>query len=365
MTTTAVAAPCKADKNGDRRGLGVVMVIDDSVESLAVMELLLTNAGYLVCPFPESSLALAAAHQSPPDLILLDIRMPGKSGYDVCCEIRTQGLLRDTPIIFLSALSGARDIAHGFACGAQDFITKPFREPEVLARVQTHIALHKAHTELADNYERLQQMEDLRDNLVHMMVHDMRSPLQTMVAQLEFIRADVQSMIPNEEGRAFDTRLNSRLNDIEAAANNISRMVSSVLDLSRLEARHLPVQAETVPVQDVVTRGGSDFVRCGVMERLQLSVPEGLADLWCDRELTGRVLANLIDNALKYSPLDTPVTVGATSVVGGLRLWVRDSGPGIPREDWDRVFDRFACARTSPVCVHGANASANDTPTLP
>jgi len=172
-------------------------------------------------------------------------------------------------------------------------------------------------------------------------------------------------MIPNEEGRAFDTRLNSRLNDIEAAANNISRMVSSVLDLSRLEARHLPVQAETVPVQDVVTRGGSDFVRCGVMERLQLSVPEGLADLWCDRELTGRVLANLIDNALKYSPLDTPVTVGATSVVGGLRLWVRDSGPGIPREDWDRVFDRFACARTSPVCVHGANASANDTPTLP
>ncbi len=140
-----------------------VMIVDDEPDNLNVLEAALSQAGYRLAVFPCGRLAFAAAQAVPPDLVLLDIRMPGMGGYDVCRRFKADERLHPIPIIFISAQSAAEDIATGFACGGVDYIAKPFREAEVLARVRNQLALRGAYSELAGQYEQIKRtQEELR-----------------------------------------------------------------------------------------------------------------------------------------------------------------------------------------------------------
>ena len=136
------------------------MIIDDEPDNLNVLEAALSQAGYRVSVFPRGELALAAAQAEPPDLVLLDIWMPGMDGYEVCRRFKSSDVLRPIPILFISALSSVEDIAKGFNNGGVDYIAKPFREPEVLARVRTHLALHRAYAELAGQHEQMRRTQE-------------------------------------------------------------------------------------------------------------------------------------------------------------------------------------------------------------
>ena len=118
-----------------------VLVVEDTPESLRLLATVLTEAGFAVREAPNGELALWTATRSPPDLILLDIRMPGMNGFDVCRHLKSNPTTAHVPVIFLSALSDREDKAEGFAAGAVDYVTKPFSEQEVLARVRTHLRL--------------------------------------------------------------------------------------------------------------------------------------------------------------------------------------------------------------------------------
>ena len=137
-----------------------VMIVDDDPDNLNVLEDALSRAGYRVSVFPCGELALAAAQAEPPDLVLLDIWMPGMDGYEVCRRLKATDVLRPIPILFISALSSAGDIAKGFDCGGVDYIAKPIREPEVLARVRTHLALHGAYAELARQHAQITRAQE-------------------------------------------------------------------------------------------------------------------------------------------------------------------------------------------------------------
>ncbi len=145
----------------DSPATGTITVVDDEPENLSVLEATLSWAGYRVTVFPRGELALAAAVEEPPDLGLFDVRMPGLDGHELCRRFKTDERLCDIPIIFISALSATEDIAAGFACGGVDYITKPVREVEVLARVRTHLALRRAYLELASAYERIQTLQGI------------------------------------------------------------------------------------------------------------------------------------------------------------------------------------------------------------
>lgn len=140
---------------------GTIAIVDDEPENLSVLEATLSRAGYRVAVFPRGELALAAAGEEPPDLGLFDIRMPGLDGHELCCRFKADERLCDIPIIFISALSATEDIAAGFACGGVDYIAKPIREVEVLARVRTHLALRRAYLELASAFERIQTLQGI------------------------------------------------------------------------------------------------------------------------------------------------------------------------------------------------------------
>lgn len=125
-----------------------IMVVDDTPANLKLLEKILQGQGYRVKQFPRGAMALRAAAQNPPDLILLDIMMPELDGIEVCRRLKTDERLKDIPVLFLSALDGTDDKIKAFSAGGLDYVTKPFQEAEVLARVKTHLELRRARREL-------------------------------------------------------------------------------------------------------------------------------------------------------------------------------------------------------------------------
>jgi sigma-B regulation protein RsbU (phosphoserine phosphatase) len=136
---------------------GNILIVDDTPANLRLLSQMLVEQGYQVRPVPDGQLALAATRAEPPDLILLDIRMPQMNGYEVCERLKADAHTRDIPIIFISALDATQDKVQAFTVGGVDYITKPFHIEEVLARVETHLALRKLQKQLQDANKRFEE----------------------------------------------------------------------------------------------------------------------------------------------------------------------------------------------------------------
>lgn len=312
----------------------IVMIVDDEPENLNVLNAMVRQEGWDVRAFPRADLALAAAREEPPALALLDIRMPGMDGYELCRRFKADDRLRQVPVIFISALSAMEDVAAGFGCGGVDYIAKPFREQEVLARARVHLELRRAYDELAGQHERLKRLEQHRDTLVHMLVHDLRSPLQNLLLRLEMIMAAGR--------RALD---DATLDSLEAAiqcTRLLGRMASTAIDLSRMETGEgLILNPRPVGVRELFTAACAQSLVPGskrpVTERIAAECPR----LLCDAEVSARILANLLANAFKYSPRDGLVEVSAEPVADGVRIRVSDQGAPIPADQRQRIFRKF------------------------
>jgi len=136
---------------------GDILVVDDTPANLRLLSQMLSEQGYHVRPVPSGLLALAAIQAEPPDIILLDIRMPGMNGYQVCEYLKADAQTRDIPIIFISALDTIQDKVKAFTVGGEDYVTKPFHVEEVLARVGTHLALRNLQKQLQDANKKMAQ----------------------------------------------------------------------------------------------------------------------------------------------------------------------------------------------------------------
>src|SRR5450432_1491834 len=194
---------------------GNIMIVDDNPANLKLLEDILRQHGYEVRSFPRGRLALAAADQEPPDLILLDINMPEMNGYEVCRQLKSSPRLADLPVIFLSALNAVEDKVKGFSSGGVDYISKPFQFEEVHARVETHLKLHnlqralKMHNErleetvaartleLARANERLTILDRSKSDFLNLISHEFRTPLHGLLAVGELILEEVPSTPQN------------------------------------------------------------------------------------------------------------------------------------------------------------------------
>jgi len=317
--------------NAEGAPVGSVLVVDDTLENLRLLSTLLGEQGYEVRAVTNGRQALQAVEQDPPDLILLDVNMPDMDGYEVCGRLRARDRSKDVPVIFLTALTGTGDKVRAFEAGAVDYVTKPFRFEEVLARVQTHVALRRAQVELAGSYERLQTLERLRDDLVHMIVHDMRSPLTALLLNLRFLKRPVAALA--EESR----------NDLQAAvesAESLSRMANELLDVSRLEEGRMPVERAvrnlTQMARDVcATLGPIDPGRPIDIESA------GAVEVTCDEGLVRRVMENLVSNGIKHTPAGSRIRITLASGDGRTRVAVHDHGYGVPADAREKIFEKF------------------------
>lgn len=146
-----------------------IMIVDDTPANLHLLDSLLREHGYQVSAFPNAEMAIRAALKNPPDLFLLDINMPGLNGYEACEMMKANPILKDIPVIFISALNDPIDKVRAFRIGGLDYINKPFQFDEVLARVETHLKLYRMQRELADSNQHLEvrvaeQVKEIADS---------------------------------------------------------------------------------------------------------------------------------------------------------------------------------------------------------
>jgi two-component system sensor histidine kinase/response regulator len=312
---------------------GNILVVDDTPASLKMLAGLLKDAGYKVRPVPSGALALQAAAAESPDLILLDITMPEMDGYEVCQRLKENPALKQVPVLFISALTETTDKVKAFQAGGLDFVTKPFQFEEVCARVETHLALRRLQSELERKYDELRKLEQMRDNLTHMIVHDLRTPLTAIAGYLQLMQLKKEPL--TEEQRRY-------VDGARTGTTTLIEMISSLLDVNRLESGDMPLDKEICDLSVVAAQAMKTLEGLTIGRNVTLEYPEEPVLSLCDSGVVLRVIANLLGNALKFTPKSGSVTVLVLSQGDKVRVEVRDTGYGIADEYLDRVFDKFA-----------------------
>lgn len=312
-----------------------VLIVDDTPANLQVLAEMLKDHGYHVRMARSGALALQAAQHDPPDLILLDITMPEMDGYEVCARFKANAQLREVPILFISALTEPLDKIKAFNAGGVDYLPKPFYSEEVVARVRTHLELRRQRQELQVRVAQLRELEHLRDNLVHMIVHDLRAPLNGLQGGLELLDITAQNL--TADNRKW-------LVLAQASCRELSEMISTLLDITRLEHNQMPLHPAPADLADIVRHaiellGPKAQVRCDV----EAGGTSGTM-IPCDAALIVRVITNLASNALKFSPETTRVRVAIGAEGADMVLRVTDSGPGIPAQYQAKIFEKFGQA---------------------
>ena len=316
-----------------------ILVVDDNPANLQVLNGMLKERGCKVRLVTSGPLALRAAEADAPDLIMLDISMPDMDGYQVCRRLKQMDGLQEIPVIFLSALTDTVDKVEAFDAGGVDYITKPFQFEEVEARMELHLKLRRMQNKveaqnrrLEASYERLSELEGLRDNLVQMIVHDMRSPLGAITTSLQLLKEDLEGKIPEEN-----------LNDIESAmmgGSALMNMLNDLLDVSRLEAGQMPLEIEARDLVQVARESVTSLAPLVPGREVALTGEERVTAR-CDGNVVRRVIDNLVANGLKHTPAGSTLAVEVRQDSDGAKVSVFDSGPGIPPEYLEHIFEKF------------------------
>jgi signal transduction histidine kinase len=309
-----------------------IMVVDDTPENLDLLRDMLQRKGYRVQAFPRGAMALKAAQTVPPDLILLDVMMPEMNGFEVCKRLKADAALKEIPVLFLSALTDTADKVQAFAAGGVDYVTKPFQGEEVNARVKAHLELHRQRRELQEAYDKLRELETLRDDLTHMIVHDMRSPLTVAKGGLDLLR----ELIPGDEEETLEL-----WRETTVAVHELTLMCNGVLDVSRLEAGQMSVLREPCDLSVLAAEAVAAILVQAKSARLMIHTELEPVRVSADRGLLQRILVNLLTNAIKHTSEHCTITVRSQPMVDGVRVEVTDTGPGIPLEYQKRIFEKF------------------------
>jgi signal transduction histidine kinase len=269
-------------------------------------------------------------------MVLLDVNMPEMNGYEVCEQLKLDACLAEVPVIFISALGEIMDKVRGFAAGGVDYITKPFQIDDVRARVAAHLELCRQRRELRDSYEKLRKLERMREDLVSMIVHDLRSPLAAICTYLELLREEAKGKLGSASCDDIEHGLH--------AAHNMMRLINGVLDVSKMEAEMMKLDRAERDLVELVGQSLEALDSLVGGRTLAFDHPPTPVKVPVDEEVVTRIVQNLLANALRFTPAGGEIRVGIAECGRDVRVSVADTGPGIAPEFRERVFDKFAQA---------------------
>lgn len=348
---------------------GEVLIVEDTPSSLKLLADLLASAGYAVRQAHDGELALWSAQARPPELILLDVRMPGIDGYEVCRRLKQSEQLRAIPVIFLSALSDTDDKLRGFEAGAIDFIGKPYQSEEVLARTAAHIALARSRRALAAaNLELTSTLAELNAAREELRRAERLAALGSMVAG---IAHQLNTPIGNcvlaasaleQRAQAFERTAQSGLR-----RSDLSAFVLDTQQASALLLRNLAASAHLIDRFKQVATGQAGSARrrfdlAGLLEELAAALAPRLrqsgvalqidAAAGIEMDSYSSVLLQVIEQLVLNAQLHGfPDGAGGTIRIAAerngerFRLVVADNGVGIRSADLNRVFEPFFTTR--------------------
>jgi two-component system sensor histidine kinase/response regulator len=327
--------------------LGRVLVVDDQDANRSLLRDLLEAQGHEVIEAIDGAEALQRVATTAPDVILLDIGMPGMDGFEVCRRIKAEPATASIPVLLLTALSQRDQRLLGIGAGANDYITKPIDKSDLALRVRNAVRMHQLYVEVEQQYRRLERLELLRDSLVHMIVHDLRSPLAGIRAYLDLLKLDGAGRLNQDMTESID--------EARKVAVQMTEMVSDLLDVSRLEVGKMPLELALADVGAVATEAVSGIGAAAKRVILHLEQPAERLRALCDAGVVRRVIANLVGNAIKFTQASGRIRLVVQGDDRQVKVSVSDTGPGIPPEYQEKIFDKYGQVEAAR---HGAKHSS-------
>lgn len=335
-----------------RAATSTILIVDDTPANVAVLAEHLVSHGFSVMVAQDGEEGIERAQFGHPDLILLDVMMPGMGGFETCRQLKSHDSTKDIPVIFMTALSDIGDKITGYKVGGVDYVTKPFHTEEVLARIKTHLSLQTMRWQLIEQNQQLQQeiaerqkaeeaveqrsQELARSNaeleqMAYVASHDLQEPLRMVASYLQLLQ--------QRYGGKLDADAHEFIGFAIDGAKRMQALIDDLLTYSRVGSRAKPLEpTNCMAVMDAVLHS----LRMAITESGTQIQCEALPVVMGDAGQLMQLFQNLIGNALKFRGNQTPcIQVRAEREDGFWRFEVQDNGIGIAPEYFDRIFVMF------------------------
>jgi len=324
-----------------------ILVVDDEPNARDALRAFLHERGFIVDSASDGQSAIEQTALFKPDVVLTDLHMAGLDGIQLCGALRERD--PELPVVLMTAHDDAPSIIRGLRAGIDDYLTKPLDIELVLCSVRRVIGVHAARIEREHARHRSELLAEARaaatryEDILAVVAHDLRSPLNVIQLAAELL----------VEGNEISGDNRQLVESITRSLAQSHQIIENLLDEARLHGAGITLEHRSHRVEELLD-DVADLRPLALRRGIMLDVRPGPAQatLSCDRAKIGQVLANLVGNAIKFSPKGSTVTVWAEETAGVTRLAVRDEGPGIGAEAQQHLFERFwqdAGSRTSGI----------------
>lgn len=341
---------------------GDILIVDDALPNLRLLSHMLKSNDYQVRGISNSAMVITVVNAEPPDLILLDINMPGQNGYEVCHLLKENPKTKEIPVIFISALDDVLDKVQAFSVGGVDYITKPFQVEEVLARVETHLTISILQKQLEKQVHDLQDLteslvianEELRasnDELnafAHTVAHDLKNPLASTLLSLDLLERFVELKM---EEKALKS-----LKSIREGGYKLTNIIDELLLLASV--RKETVEREPLAMDEIVEQVIDRLSMMFLKHEAKIKIPDNWPVALGYAPWIEEVWMNYFSNAIKYGGSSPSLECGTLIQEDGLiQFWVKDMGDGIPEDVVNTLFAEFTRIGNTRAQGHGLGLS--------
>ncbi len=319
-----------------------ILLVDDDRLNLRILSGILRPDGYALAEASSGEQALEVYEHFRPHLVLLDVVMPGLDGFETCRKLRATYGVDTAPVIFITAKNESDDVVEGLAAGGVDYLPKPFRPKEAVARIRTHM-----HNRLLVEQQRLlvdqlSKADAAKNRFLGMAAHDLRNPLASIRALAEFMSDGTVGSLTADQLDLIKT--------IHTASQQMLDLVNELLDVATIESGELKIVMAQHNLTDLIEK-------CVFLANIEAAKKDtkitfdtrGLALLVnIDADKMKQVIDNLLSNAVKYSPPGSQIKIESTANDSGCSFAVHDQGPGIPENERDKLFKDFGRLSAKP-----------------
>ena len=298
--------------------LARILIVDDVSKNIQVLGTILKQQSYQIYVAQNGAQALKIAEEAQPDLILLDVMMPELDGFETCRHLKLSPKTRQIPVIFLTAKVESEDVIRGFEAGAVDYVTKPFKPVELLARVRTQL-------EIKANRDALYHISNERKELLHILCHDLANPVNAMISVLSVIDSE--------------TEFHPLKDMLLAMAQNGLELIDLVRKMRNLEEHSLSLLATSLAQAVYTSLQLLDAKIKAKQLVMQIEIAPQVHILAERTSLIHSVLNNLLTNAIKFSYPHSTILIRAEVINQQIELSIQDQGIGMPNKLLTEIFD--------------------------
>jgi len=301
-----------------------ILIVDDMLSNISILVEYLNEKGFKTLIAENGEIAIKRAKIARPDLILLDVMMPGIDGFEACRFLKENEITKDIPIIFITALSATENKIEGFKSGAVDYITKPFQHEEVLARVTTHLTIQRQKKEL-------EQLNKMKDTLFSIIAHDLRGAFTPLVGNAGILNRIIQDI--------NDNKIKNISNRIVSSVKNVNNLLVNLLDWGKIQRKNIKINKRKIDLEPIAKQT-LDLLKMVAKDKgIEISHSiKPCTYVYADSNMIEAIIRNIASNAVKFTKNGGTISISALIKDEFIEVSITDTGIGISKEIINNLF---------------------------